>query len=168
MDDLPASGVLVRALLLCAKCGGGCNSRPVSGPQNTGGVRGRRSGGSGHQIQSGASGTYGPDTEAAVTAYKTERQILNFAGQIDAIVGKKTIAALDAEIERFDAAGGGAERGTRLRFAGLDQAVETSLGFDEVRVLVETALKEGELIQLPPDDTKRVLNPQQLVSVERI
>ena len=122
----------------------------------------------GEQIESGASGIYGPDTEAAVTVYKTARQILNFAGQIDPIVGKKTIAALDAEIERFDAAGGGAERGTRLRFAGLDQAVETSLGFDEVLVLVETALKEGELIQLPPDDTKRGLNPQQLVSVERI
>lgn len=69
------------------------------------------------------------------------------------------------EIERFDAGGGGAERGTRLRFAGLDQAVETRLGFDEVLVLVETALKEGGLIELPPDDTKRVINPQQLVSV---
>jgi peptidoglycan hydrolase-like protein with peptidoglycan-binding domain len=122
----------------------------------------------GEQIESGASGDYGPDTEAAVTAYKTERQLLNFAGQIDPIVGKKTMAALDAEIERFDAAGGGVERGARLRFAGLDQAVETSLGFDEVRELIETALKNGELIRLPPDETKRVLNPQQVVSVERI
>jgi peptidoglycan hydrolase-like protein with peptidoglycan-binding domain len=122
----------------------------------------------GEPIESGASGTYGPDTEAAVMAYKAHRQILNFAGQIDPIVGKKTIAALDAEIERFDAAGGGAERGTRLRFAGLDQVVETSLRFDEVLVLVQTALKDGELIELPPDDARRVLNPQQLVSVERI
>jgi len=122
----------------------------------------------GEQIESGASGNYGPDTEAAVSAYKTERQILNFAGQIDPIVGKKTIAALDAEIEQFDAAGVGAERGARLRFAGIDQAVETRLGFDEVLELVETALKEGELIRLPPDETKQALNPQQLVSVERI
>ena len=122
----------------------------------------------GEQIESGATGNYGPDTEAAVTAYKTERQILNFAGQIDPIVGRKTIAALDAEIDRFDAAGAGAERRARLRFAGLDHAIETSLEFEEVVELVETALKEGELIQLPPDETQRILNPQQLVSVERI
>ena len=122
----------------------------------------------GEQIESGASGTYGPDTEAAVTGYKTERQIVNFAGQIDPIVGRKTIVALDAEIERFDAAGAGAERRARLRFAGLDDAVETTLGFEEVVGLVETALKEGKLIQLPPDETARALNPQQVVSVERI
>lgn len=120
----------------------------------------------GQQIESGATGNYGPDTEAAATAYKAARQILNFAGQIDPIVGRKTIAALDAEIDRFDAAG--AERRARLRFAGLDHAVETSLEFEEVVDLVETAVKEGELIQLPPDETERVLNPQQLVSVERI
>jgi len=122
----------------------------------------------GEQIESGATGNYGPDTEAAVTAYKTERQILNFAGQIDPIVGRKTIAALDTEIDRFDAARAGAERRARLRFAGLDHAIETSLEFEEVVELVETALKEGELIQLPPDETQRILNPQQLVSVERI
>jgi hypothetical protein len=29
-------------------------------------------------------------------------------------------------------------------------------------------LKEGALIELPPDDTKRALNTQQLVSLERI
>jgi len=102
-----------------------------------------------------------------VTAYKTDRQILNFAGQVDPIVGKKTIAVLDAEIERFDAEGG-SERRTRLRFAGLDDAVETSLGFDEVVQLVETALTEGTLIRLPPSESKRALNPRQLVAVERI
>jgi len=118
----------------------------------------------GEQIETGASGSYDSDTEAAVTAYKTDRQILNFAGQVDPIVGKKTIAALDAEIERFDAA----ERGTRLRFVGLDDAVETSLGFDEVVQLVESALKEGTLIGLPPGESRRALNPQQLVAVERI
>ena len=93
-----------------------------------------------------------------VTAYKTDRQILNFAGQIDPIVGKKTITALDAEIERFDLAGGGAERGNRLRFAGLDDAVETSLGFDEVVELVEAALREGELIQLPSDENLSLIH----------
>src|SRR4051794_33997037 len=91
----------------------------------------------GEEIASGASGNYGPDTEAAVAAYKTERQILNFAGQIDPIVGKKTIVALDAEIEQFDAAASGAERRTRLRFAGLDELVETSLDFEEVVELVQ-------------------------------
>jgi peptidoglycan hydrolase-like protein with peptidoglycan-binding domain len=121
----------------------------------------------GEQIETGASGSYGSDTEAAVSAYKTDRQILNFAGQIDPIVGKKTIAVLDAEIEQFDAEGG-SERRTRLRFAGLDDAVETSLGFDEVVQLVETALTEGTLIRLPPSESKRALNPRQLVAVERI
>lgn len=41
---------------------------------------------------------YGPSTAAAVAAYKKARGILNYAGQIDNIVGKKTIAALDAEL----------------------------------------------------------------------
>ena len=41
--------------------------------------------------------SYGPGTAAAVRAFKTKRQILNFQGKIDDIVGKKTMAALDAE-----------------------------------------------------------------------
>ncbi len=45
-----------------------------------------------------ASGTYGPTTTLAVRAFKTSRNILNFAGQIDDVVGKKTIAALDDEL----------------------------------------------------------------------
>jgi hypothetical protein len=121
----------------------------------------------GEQIESGATGTYGRDTEAAVTSYKTARSILNVAGLIDPIVGKKTIAALDLEIERFDAAGG--EEGTRLRFVGLDQDVDTDLGFDEVVELVETALRAGELLRLTPrQGPARALNPQQLISIERI
>ena len=84
---------------------------------------------------------YGPDTEAAVTSYKTARNILNFAGLIDPIVGKKTIAALDVEIERFDASAGGAGSGTRLRFAGLEEALDTDLGFDEMVELFEAALE---------------------------
>ena len=38
---------------------------------------------------------YGTATTLAVTAFKSKRRILNFAGQIDSIVGIKTIAALD-------------------------------------------------------------------------
>lgn len=63
-------------------------------------------------------GVYGKGTAAAVIAFKTKRQILNFAAKIDDIVGKKTIAALDSEMiakERGSASGGGS-RG-RLGFA---------------------------------------------------
>src|SRR4026209_721669 len=45
-----------------------------------------------------ADGAYGPRTAAAVSAFKEKRQILNFAGQIDNIVGIKTMAALDSEM----------------------------------------------------------------------
>ncbi|MDQ2712293.1 MAG: hypothetical protein M3Y24_08710 [Acidobacteriota bacterium] len=43
---------------------------------------------------------YGPTTTQAVLKYKRNpaRNILNYAGQFDAIVGKKTIASLDAEM----------------------------------------------------------------------
>ena len=40
-----------------------------------------------------ADGAYGQGTAAAVSAFKAKRQILNFQGKIDNIVGKKTIAA---------------------------------------------------------------------------
>src|SRR5262249_38191548 len=53
---------------------------------------------------------YGPATAAAVSAFKQERQILNFQGRIDNIVGKKTVAAPDAEMlakERGRGGGGG-------------------------------------------------------------
>lgn len=38
---------------------------------------------------------YGPGTATAVRAFKEKRQILNFQGKIDDIVGKKTMSALD-------------------------------------------------------------------------
>jgi peptidoglycan hydrolase-like protein with peptidoglycan-binding domain len=123
----------------------------------------------GERIESGASGLYGEDTEAAVTSYKTARNILNALGLVDPIVGKKTIAALDAEIERFDASGGGVQTGSRLRFTGLDHDVDTDLGFDEMVELVETALNAGELLRLSPRQGPALaLNPLQLVSIERI
>jgi hypothetical protein len=50
----------------------------------------------------GADGDYGAGTATAVSNYKTKRAILNSSGEIDAIVGKKTIASLDAEIAAFD------------------------------------------------------------------
>lgn len=43
----------------------------------------------GEQIESGATGMYERDTEAAVTSYKTARNIFNFAGLIDPIVGSR-------------------------------------------------------------------------------
>ena len=44
--------------------------------------------------------TYGPSTAAAVLSYKTKRQIINPSYQTkpDGIVGRMTIASLDAEI----------------------------------------------------------------------
>lgn len=45
-----------------------------------------------------ATGSYGATTTLAVRAFKTSRGILNFQGQIDDVVGKKTIRALDDEL----------------------------------------------------------------------
>jgi hypothetical protein len=50
---------------------------------------------------------YGPATAAAVRAFKQKRTILNFQGKIDDIVGKKTMAALDAEMLTRERGGGG-------------------------------------------------------------
>jgi hypothetical protein len=48
------------------------------------------------------SSTYGKATTAAVTRFKTDLKIKNHLGQIDPIVGKKTIKALDDELVRLD------------------------------------------------------------------
>ncbi len=47
---------------------------------------------------------YGPRTAAAVLAYKTKRAIINFAyeDQADSIVGKMTIARMDAELAEYE------------------------------------------------------------------
>jgi hypothetical protein len=42
--------------------------------------------------------TYGSDTARLVSVFKTRNKILNYKGQIDAIVGIKTVAALDLEL----------------------------------------------------------------------
>ncbi len=52
-------------------------------------------------------GIFGPGTAAAVGVFKQKRQILNTQGRIDTIVGKKTMAALDAEMLAKERGGGG-------------------------------------------------------------
>jgi peptidoglycan hydrolase-like protein with peptidoglycan-binding domain len=61
-------------------------------------------------------GSYGPGTSTAVGAFKRKRQILNFEGKIDNIVGKKTMAALDAGMLAIEKGqtGGGVQLGFAL------------------------------------------------------
>jgi hypothetical protein len=54
----------------------------------------------------GADGIFEAETEKAVIDYKTARNILNTQNQIDGIVGTKTIARLDTDIDTFDATPG--------------------------------------------------------------
>lgn len=58
-----------------------------------------------------ADGAYGPQTAAAVLAYKQKRSIINFRyqTQADNIVGKMTIAALDKELLEREGPGGTAQ-----------------------------------------------------------
>jgi hypothetical protein len=60
-------------------------------------------------------GAYGQATAAAVSEFKEKRQILNLQSQIDNIVGKKTMAALDSEMLALEARGGGG--GLQLGFS---------------------------------------------------
>lgn len=53
---------------------------------------------------------YGPATAAAVRAFKQKRQILNFQGKIDDIVGKKTMSALDEGMLAKEKGGGSEPR----------------------------------------------------------
>ena len=62
---------------------------------------------------------YGPATAAAVAAFKRKRQILNSSGQIDNIVGKKTIAALDSEMLAKERGGGAGVPGAAPGAGGL-------------------------------------------------
>src|SRR5262245_31343463 len=60
---------------------------------------------------------YGSATAGAVRSFKQKRQILNFQGKVDDIVGKKTIAALDAEmLTRERGKGGGGLLAFKLDF----------------------------------------------------
>ncbi len=51
-----------------------------------------------------ADGIYGPATAAAVLAYKKKRDIVNrgYQSDADAIVGRMTVAALDAEMAAYE------------------------------------------------------------------
>ncbi len=62
---------------------------------------------------------YGQATAAAVSAFKQKRNILNFKGQIDEIVGKQTIAALDAGMLANENNGGGRSAGPASAAGGL-------------------------------------------------
>jgi len=70
--------------------------------------------------------TYGPSTAAAVLSYKTKRQIINRSYQTapDSIVGKMTIASLDAEM-----------RGRQLSFPGVGDCALTLPGVPQPFVL---------------------------------
>jgi hypothetical protein len=56
----------------------------------------------GESIPDGSTGFYGQQTTAAVTSYKTRHNLVNDAGQIDGIVGPKTMAKLDEEAVALD------------------------------------------------------------------
>ena len=91
---------------------------------------------------------YGPSTAAAVRAFKEKRRILNVQGKIDDIVGKKTLAALDAEMLAQEAGGGG-----KLR---LGFKVDGEPTIADVVVKFQGAFEEG------------VLTPDSVLSGRRI
>lgn len=82
---------------------------------------------------------YGADTAAAVAAFKRKRQILNVQGRIDDIVGKKTIAALDAEMLALERGSGGGGSRLGLNFIFDDQPIA------DVVVKFQGAFSEGDL-----------------------
>lgn len=59
-------------------------------------------------------GAFGPGTAAAVGEFKKKRNILNAEGRIDQIIGKKTMAALDAEMQAQERSGGNVAAGSRV------------------------------------------------------
>lgn len=88
------------------------------------------------------SGTYGPTTTLAVRAFKTSRNILNFQGQIDDVVGKKTIRALDDElvggpaprtevVNRAFADSRASLAAVQTRLSRLQQALDNAAGLPE-------------------------------------
>jgi hypothetical protein len=98
-------------------------------------------------------GVYGPRTAAAVSAFKQKRQILNFQGKIDDIVGKKTTAALDAEMLAKERGGGPAPSGVAITIEGptsLAQANAPPLGQLQFAVAESAALFPSPSLQLAP------------------
>ena len=71
-----------------------------------------------------AAGTYGNSTAAAVAALKKHIGLLNFAGQIDDIIGIKTVRALDAAQAALSGGGGGGGGGGAATLRTLDLYIE--------------------------------------------
>ncbi len=76
-----------------------------------------------------ATGNYGSNTAAAVMALKKRIGLVNFAGQIDDIVGIKTVRALDAALAALSGGGGGGA--TTLRTLDLYIEIQGTLGANE-------------------------------------
>jgi peptidoglycan hydrolase-like protein with peptidoglycan-binding domain len=112
-------------------------------------------------------GAYGQGTAAAVSAFKTKRRILNFAGMIDDIVGKKTIAALDSEmaakerggrvLETLDRGAGGAGANRAIVGNLLGNVLGAGLRQDIFVLLQGTGNRneEGTRIKAQEDDFTR-------------
>ena len=100
----------------------------------------------------GADGGYGPATAAAVTSYKTARNILNSQNQVDAIVGKLTIASLDDDIDQLD---------TAVTPCLSDPALGAAVDLDGAPEPAVNALLGligvGSLVEVDADGTPRVL-----------
>lgn len=97
---------------------------------------------------------YGPGTAAAVRAFKQKRQILNFQGKIDDIVGKKTMAALDTEMlarEQVVGAGAGGAGAGGAGASGVVRRGVNSLGGTTAPVAVSLPL--DILVQFDGGDT---------------
>ncbi|MCM3875139.1 MAG: peptidoglycan-binding protein [Thermoanaerobaculia bacterium] len=125
-------------------------------------------------------GRYGTNTADAISDYKQKRNIFNFEGKIDKIVGKQTIKRLDADMVEFERLGGGGrlldQPGTkqfvfapfngpfRIKF-GPDDRAKSDLGdqpsnsaaatFAKRQLRIARQVKLGRLpLDLPPDPTK--------------
>ncbi len=106
---------------------------------------------------------YGPATAAAVANFKKNQKppLLNFAGKIDDIVGRKTMAALDAGMLAKEKGGGGG--GLRLGF-GLGGNLLGNLGLglaQDIFVLLDgTGNRNEEGAQLPKEEALFRKNPE--------
>jgi len=87
-----------------------------------------------------AAAKYGSATTLAVTAFKSKRRILNYAGQIDPIVGIKTIRALDQALLDLG--------------RGLDNALDTTPYVDVIVNFVGGSPRNG-----PSDAIDRLQKP---------
>lgn len=120
--------------------------------------------------------SYGSKTAAAVRAFKQKRGILNFEGKIDEIVGKKTIAALDAEMLASEkgAGSGGSKLGLNFNIpAGLANLLGLPPDQTLIKKTIDIIVKfQGTLgaetpllpSQVFPLDSSRFENPDNPIS----